>query len=101
MRRSLILILAIVTLFGRPAWGIESDKAAHLGVSHLITTGTYGLCKAMGIEDRGFSVFMAIGLASLVAVSKELSDPKFDSRDLLYDGIGIGTGTLFIYTFEF
>jgi hypothetical protein len=100
MRPGIVLLLMLVVAAG-PARAVESDKMAHLGVSHLITTSTYGLCKAAGIQDRTFSVIMAIGLASMVAVSKEFSDRRFDGGDLIYDGIGIGTSTLFIYTFEF
>ncbi len=101
MRRGVLVLLTVMTLFVRPCAAIETDKAAHFGLSHMVTTATYGICKAMGIEDRGFNLFMAVSVASIVGLSKEFSDRKFDKNDLLYDGLGIGSSVLFVYTFNF
>lgn len=60
------------------------DKAAHIGVSFMITT----------ILLLILPILIAMGLTIIIGVLKELYDSKFDWKDTVANLIGIGTAIL-------
>lgn len=96
----------------------DTDKAAHFGVSYALTTGFYGLYKAIGTRDCRLSIpkpsscelkgserleAAAFAAASAFAVGllKEMGDRRPDGGDILANGIGSIGAMTSIVVFEF
>lgn len=92
--------LAILAFFvSLNAQAIDTDKAAHLGLSYMATTLTYGAFKAMGVENKVVSTVFAGSLVGMVTTMKEVADKKRDDGDLAHNALGIGlsVGTILVF----
>lgn len=80
---------------------LEPDKAAHLGVSYLLTTMTYGVIrKSLGAPQLPSIIFSST-IVGFVGLCKEGLDPKMDQNDMLYNtfGIALSIGTVLVFDF--
>lgn len=77
-----------------------TDKVAHAGVGLAASLATYGILKQQGVPKVPAALIGSLAGASL-GVLKELSDPKFDVKDLAATAGGAFLGTGMIFMFEF
>lgn len=92
--------LTILTLFvSLNAQAVDTDKAAHLGISYMATTLTYGSFKAMGVDNKVVGSIFAGTLVGMVTTMKELADKKRDDGDFAHNALGIGlsVGTILVF----
>jgi hypothetical protein len=113
------LLVPLTLMFLTPqANATETDKAAHFGVSFALTTGFYGLYKAIGTRDCRLALDRPaecplkpserLGAAAFAAASsfalgllKEVGDSKPDGRDIIANGLGGLSAFTSIVLFEF
>lgn len=99
VRNKLLLILLLIPNF---AWGIETDKAAHLGLSFTANTILYGFNHKVLKLPRKTSLILSMVETMAIGMVKELAiDSKPDGGDILANTAGIVGSGLIIWTFEF
>lgn len=96
----LALIGAILMCYSSYAQGVETDKAAHFGVSSTINFAAYGVYKSLGMP-RGPAMWFATTTTAIGCIAKEAGDREGDEGDLWADGLGLLTSNLLIWHFEF
>lgn len=96
--KSLTLIIALAAA---PAYALETDKAAHLGVSYLLQTTMYGTFKATGMPKVEALLFSGILVFMGTAAKEYICDKQPDGRDILYNGLGqaLSIGTVLLFRF--
>jgi hypothetical protein len=103
----LILLCLLSTINYKPCYALESDKAAHLGISYALNTAFYGFNKkALKMDTKNallFSAFttLALGFTKEMMDAVERGDERFDSHDFFYDvlGTGLSVGTCLVFEF--
>ena len=101
-----IIVLLFLLLCGT-SFGLETDKAAHFGISAVIQTGCYGLMKKaykLEKEDLWKARLMCAATTLTIGLTKEVFDAKggrLDGGDMLANMAGVGTATFFSWAFEF
>lgn len=88
-----------------PGFGLETDKAAHLGTSYAIQTATYGLAKKAFRMKRTDAVIFSAFATFLIGFTKEVLDSgkygKLDAGDIAANALGQGLAVGTIFMFEF
>jgi uncharacterized protein YfiM (DUF2279 family) len=88
-----ILVALLISL---NSYSIEFDKAQHFAASALISEAASIHFKNNGYEmPRVNAIYLTIG----IGIAKELHDPIFDKKDLLYDVLGAITPALLRWEF--
>ena len=100
------LLIILILTFSLRSEAIETDKMAHIGISFMIMTGSYGVYKSVLDIPKLPAFLMAIGTTLLIGFIKERIDMStqhhsFDSKDLLADVGGTGIAALTIIAFKF
>ena len=104
MNQILALCLATNLVFAQTAVARDRwfgvDKIKHFFISAFIESMTYSALQAAHVKRRP-ALTGAIGVAAAVGVGRELHDRKksgnrFSYRDLTWDALGIGAGTLML-----
>ncbi len=91
---SLLVFLPVVTVAADDDEWLGADKFMHFGASALIDTACYWtLREGVHLEKTDSLVISAFATLS-VGVAKEMSDEKFSGKDLAWDIIGTGVGTI-------
>lgn len=100
MWRSLATILTLSLLTCPRAWA-DSDKAAHLGVSYMINTASYGIYRRAFGLNQGDALWMSMATTMLIGLTKEALDAKPDGHDVFANGIGtvLSVGTVLVFDF--
>ena len=99
--KRLAIILGI-TLFCSGAFAVETDKAAHFGVSYALQTGMYGLSKkAFRLKQDEALVFSIVTTLLVTTAVEYMPGNQFDSKDILANGLGIGAASATILMFDF
>lgn len=81
---------------------METDKAAHFGVSYAIQSGMYGFSKkAFRLKKSEALIFAAFTTALITTAAEYMPGNTFDSKDILANGIGIGAASMTILMFDF
>ena len=96
------LIIKLFLFLSFNVHAIETDKAAHLGISYALTTFTYGfLHKTVGMPVLASSIFAATIVTFGTLCKEGMSDSKMDMDDMKANGIGIGLsiGTVLLFNF--
>lgn len=89
----LLCFLPATILADDDEW-LGTDKFMHFGASALIDTACYWtLREGVHFEKTDSLVIAALATLSL-GVAKEISDEKFSGKDLAWDIIGTGVGTI-------
>lgn len=94
-------ILLTLLLFATPAFGLEADKVAHLGLSaaYGFVAGTVIYHKAEELEPAG-RMLTSTGIALVPGIACEIADRYFREPhhfgwdDMLSDTIGAVTGSV-------
>lgn len=74
------------------------DKVRHLGASAAITAIGYGGSRVVfGVDE---SIGVAIGVAAVAGLLRELHDGRFSYKDLVWDAVGIAAGYFWIREIE-
>jgi hypothetical protein len=98
--KKLIIILGIITLCSGAF--AETDKVAHFGVSYALQTGMYGLSKKAFRLEKNEALLFSIFATMLVTTAAEyMPGQKFDKRDILANGLGVGAASATILMFDF
>lgn len=98
--RNLIKILLVFTLCSGAF--AETDKVAHFGVSYALQTGMYGISKKALRLSKGEAIVFSLFATMLVTTAAEyMPGNKFDSKDILANGLGAGAATATILMFDF
>jgi uncharacterized protein YfiM (DUF2279 family) len=87
------------TVVVRDSW-FGVDKIKHFFISAFIESMTYSALQAAHVKRRP-ALTGAIGVTAAIGVGRELHDRKkpgnrFSYRDLTWDALGIGAGTLML-----
>lgn len=97
----LALYILLITSISSTGYSLETDKAAHFGMSYAINTGMYGLTKKAfrlnTTESKIFAAFTTIVLTT----AAEYVDNQFDGGDIKANILGVGASTLTITIFDF
>jgi hypothetical protein len=75
----------------------DDDKHLHMMASYSINTAIIGVMP----ERTHYKKLKAAAMTATVGLTKELTDPKFSSADMVADGIGILASTLLFFTYDF
>jgi hypothetical protein len=104
MKRFLPVFAWILIFFGfcRPAAAFTYDKVAHGGVSFAVTTVAFGVYKTVLPKDPLWKNVLRAALTSMaLGIGKELTDPGFDSQDILANGVGTASAATVVLVFDF
>lgn len=100
MKRLAYILLFILCTSG--AFAQETDKVAHFGVSYALQTGLYGFSKkAFRLEKTDAIIFSMFTTMLITTAAEYMPGQKFDSKDILANGIGATTATATILMFDF
>lgn len=95
-------LVMVALLLGALTAQAETDKVAHFGVSYALQTGMYGLSKkAFRLNKTEALIFSIFTTALITTAAEYMPGNKFDSRDILANGIGIGAASATILMFDF
>jgi hypothetical protein len=98
------LKLSVYLLFCVNAQALDTDKAAHFGMSFAINTVSYGVFnKTLGIAVVP-AILLSMSTTILIGVVKEQLDKSttgFNGNDLLADSLGSAASSITILTFGF
>jgi predicted small secreted protein len=95
-------LLIIALLLGSFSAKAETDKVAHFGVSYALQTGMYGLSKKAFRLKKSDALIFSIFATMLVTTAAEyMPGQKFDKRDILANGLGVGAASATILMFDF
>lgn len=100
--KKLILIIAIC--LGMEARAVETDKAAHFGISYAFQTFTYGFSrKAFRLDKTDAMVFSIFTSIVLTTAAEYMGGPesRFDGNDIKANVLGIGAASGTILMFDF
>lgn len=98
MARVVTLLILLSALTGRA----ETDKVAHFGVSYALQTWTYGFSKkALRLTKGEALIFAAFTTVVITTVAEYMPGNRFDSKDILANGIGVGAASATILMFDF
>lgn len=89
------IIALLIVISSGAAKAIEGDKAQHFTASAIISSGAYISCTELKCTHPAATAFL---LTLGIGAAKELTDEKFDKRDLLSDILGAGL-PLFLWEF--
>jgi len=101
--KRLTIMLGIITLCSG-GFAVETDKAAHFGVSYALQTGMYGLSKkAFRLKRDEALVFSIVTTLLVTSAAEYMGGPnsKVDGKDILANGLGIGAASATILMFDF
>lgn len=99
MKNLMKVILAITLCSGAFA---ETDKVAHFGVSYALQMGTYGIAKKALRLDPDEALLFSIFTTMLVTTAAEyMPGQRFDGKDILANGLGVGAAAITIKMFDF
>ena len=104
---ALAMLTCILTLAPAKVRALETDKAAHLGVSYALNTAFYGFNKKALHMDRTnalvFAAFytLALGFTKEMMDAVERGDERFNGQDMLFNTIGTGLSIGTCIMFEF
>lgn len=97
--------LILVLLLCIPCYGIEKDKALHIGVSYALQTATYSLSKnALGLDKTDaivFSAFTTFLFSTAYKAACSGLGPNESKRDIGANLIGQALSIGTILTFDF
>lgn len=101
--KKLVTILMLI-LFTSGAFAIETDKAAHFGLSYAMHTTTYGFArKAFRLEKKDALIFSLFSTVLLTTAAEYMGGPgsKVDGGDIKANvlGAGISAGTILMFDF--
>ena len=111
-------LVALTFLCPKISRAIDTDKAAHIGISYMLTVGAFGLYKAIltrdcrnGLEpadacpltdsERLGAALFAAATSLAIGVIKESGDRQIDYDDLAANGFGTMLGVSNIILFQF
>lgn len=101
---SKLLIIALL-LGGLTAQAeVETDKAAHFGVSYALQTGLYGLSKKAFRLKKGDALIFSIFTAAVLTTAAEYMggpNSRVDGGDIKANLLGIGAAAITISVFDF
>ncbi|NBW11480.1 MAG: hypothetical protein EBR82_25965 [Caulobacteraceae bacterium] len=96
-----LLIIAALCV-GLTAQAVETDKAAHFGVSYAFQTWMYGFSKKAFRLKKTDAIILATFTTLIVTTAAEyMPGQTFDSKDILANGIGAATANITILMFDF
>lgn len=96
------LFLALLLFLGpTPAQAVDTDKAAHFGLSFALTEVLYRVLHNGLGAPKGFSLGLACGIVFVATSTKEFYDATPDGRDILANTVGISSAAFKIVVFEF
>lgn len=102
----LLLILCLLqptkALADSSSGGIETDKIAHFGTSYALQMLTYGFSKkALGLKKSDAMIFSAFASFVIMTSLEYMPGQRFDGKDILANGIGVGAASATILMFDF
>lgn len=96
-----IKLSLLLSLFSPVAKAIETDKAAHFGISYAAQTFTYGFAKkALRLNKTEALIFSAFAVL-VISTAKEYTDSRVDGRDILANSLGTAAASATILMFDF
>lgn len=99
MGKLLIIALLLGALTSQAA---ETDKVAHFGVSYALQTWMYGFSKkAFRLKKTDAMIFATFTTLIVTTAAEYMPGQKFDSKDILANGIGAATANITILMFDF
>ena len=78
-------MIKLLLIFTLHANAIEFDKSQHLVASTIISSATYTACIEAKCKAPRMTAFL---FTMITGLTKELSDERVDSKDLIFDAIG-------------
>jgi len=100
-------ILYLAILLSIPSQAYEIDKVAHFSVSYGLAISSTVICKKLlrpSLEPhrlRWACPLAASSLALIPGIFKELSDDRFDWRDMEANVYGVGAAAVFSIAIDF
>lgn len=79
----------------------DSDKAAHFGVSYVLTDVSIRLYEKAFRMDKKSAAIFGSSLVLLIGISKEYMDTNIDGGDIAANIAGIALKNLVRFTLEF
>lgn len=104
MKNFKILFVGLLISLSASAERISQDKYVHAGVVYAAQLATYGVASNVGLTKTESLIFSTL-LVSMVYTAKEIMDMqrtgKFDTKDMIANGIGqaAALGTVFVFNF--
>jgi VanZ family protein len=96
------LLIITALCVGLTAQAVETDKAAHFGVSYAFQTWMYGFSKkAFRLKKTEALIFATFTTLIVTTAAEYMPGNKFDSKDILANGIGAATASATILMFDF
>lgn len=94
----------MLILFTSGAFAVETDKAAHFGISYAMQTTTYGFArKAFRMEKTDALIFSLFSTVLLTTAAEYMGGPNshFDGGDIQANilGAGVSAGTVLMFDF--
>lgn len=96
------LVIVIALCVGLTSQATETDKVAHFGVSYAAQSWMYGFSKkALRLNKTEALIFAAFTTLVITTAVEYMPGNKFDSKDILANGIGVGAASATILMFDF
>jgi len=98
------LLILFILGFVSSGFAVETDKAAHFGISYAFNTGMYGLSKkAFRLKQKDAMIFAAFTTIVLSTAAEYMGGPgsRVDGGDIKANILGTAASSVTILMFDF